>query len=84
MPELTLAEITQKSRDEQAMRILNAAGDQRYRKAFNAVGNLKLTGWLVEVWDAREDVHVTVHGPKVGPHLCVTFTAPGDCECTGR
>jgi hypothetical protein len=84
MPELTLAEITQRTRDEQALNILNAAGDARYRRAFDAVAVLKSMGTIVTVWDAQDGIHVTARGAKVGPHLCVTFQMAGDCECTGN
>jgi hypothetical protein len=83
MPEMTLAERTQRTRDEQALNILNAAGDARYRRAFDQVATLKTSGWLVTVWDAGDGIHCTPSGPKSGPHLCVTFEAPGDCRCTG-
>lgn len=80
----TLEQIKAKSREEQANRILDAAGDIRYRRAFDQAANLKAAGWLVEVWDAQDGLHVGLHGPKSGPHLCVTFQAPGDCRCTGN
>jgi hypothetical protein len=67
MPELTLAEITQRTRDEQALNILNAAGDARYRRAFDAVAVLKSMGTIVTVWDAQDGIHVTARGAKVGP-----------------
>jgi hypothetical protein len=84
MPEMTLAERIAQSREEQAMNILNAAGDARYRKAFDTVAVLKSMGTIVTVWDAQDGIHTTVRGPKVGPHLCVTFQMAGDCECTGN
>jgi hypothetical protein len=68
---------------EAADRILAAASDERYRRAFAAVAGLRSAGWLVTVWDAVDGVHCGFRGPLVGPHLCVSFEAPGDCRCTG-
>lgn len=80
----TLEQIQAKSREEQADRILDAANDGRYREAFAQAARLKDAGWLLEVWDAQDGLHVGLHGPKWGPHLCVTFQAPGDSRCTGN
>jgi hypothetical protein len=84
MQQQEMAEREQQWRDETAFRILNAAGDARYRRAFDAVAVLKSMGTIVTVWDAQDGIHVTARGPKSSPHLCVTFQMAGDCECTGN
>jgi hypothetical protein len=71
--EMMRAEREQRSRDGAAFRILTAAGDARYRRAFDTVAVLKSMGTIV-----------TPRGAKAGPHLCVTFQMAGDCECTGN
>jgi hypothetical protein len=82
--EMMRAEREQRSRDGAAFRILTAAGDARYRRAFDTVAVLKSMGTIVTVWDAQDGIHVTPRGAKAGPHLCVTFQMAGDCECTGN
>jgi hypothetical protein len=78
-----LAERIAQTRREQAENIAAAAKDPRYRRAFGQVARLRLSGWMVLVWDALDGVHVTMRGATSGPHLCVTFRAPGDCRSTG-
>ena len=80
---MTTAERVAETRRVQAENILRATGDQRYRRAFAQVASLKAAGWEVTIWDAQDGVHVSNGRPASGPHLCVTFTAPGDCRCTG-
>lgn len=81
---MTLAERIAETRRAQAENIAVAKADPRYRRAFQAVERLRADGhWQIDVWDADDGVHVRNGRPEVGPYLCVTFTAPGDCLCTG-
>jgi hypothetical protein len=83
MPDQSTAERIAESRARQQANIAAARQDRRYRRAFAAVVMLRRNRWTVDVWDADDGIHVGQRGAIVGPHLCVTFTAPGDCQCTG-
>jgi hypothetical protein len=67
----------------QASNIVAARTDRRYRRAFAQVALLRRSGWKIDVWDAVDGIHVGPHGAQSGPHLCVNFTAPGDCASVG-
>jgi hypothetical protein len=83
MPDQTLTERIALTRAEQQARITAAREDRRYRRAFAAVAMLRRNRWHVDVWDAHDGIHVSNGRPASGPHLCVTFTAPGDSRSTG-
>lgn len=78
-----LAERIAQTKRKQAERIAAARNDRHYRKAFAQVALLRRSGWKIDVWDAIDGIHCTMRGATSGPHLCVSFRAPGDCLSTG-